>query len=93
MPAKELFSSVAWLEELNKVIQDYHLFAAQATPLEAKDFMAYHNACKAALAHILLLKKLAGTASHNEEEPDFLSLLQQAQKATQESGESDDSFN
>ena len=92
MPEKEIFSSAAWLEELNKVVQDYHLFAAQATSLDAKEFMAYHNACKSALAHILILKKLVGSAAQNEAEPDFLGLLQQAKTATQESGENDDSF-
>lgn len=93
MPEKEIFSSAAWSEELNKVIRDYHLFISQPPSLEAKEFTAYHNACKAALSHILILKKLVGSKSQSETEPDFLELLAQAQKETQESGENDDSFN
>ena len=92
MPEKDLFSSQAWLDDLNKAVQDYHLFATQQVSQEAKEFSAYHNACKAALAHILLLKKLTCSAASAEAEPDLFALLEQAQKATQEQGESDDSF-
>ena len=92
MLEKDIFSSQAWLNELNKAIQDYHLFVAQKTSLEPKEFMAYHNACKAALAHILILKKLVCAQEQSEIEPDFLTLLEQAQKATQQQGAEDDSF-
>ena len=92
MPEKDIFSSQAWSDDLNKAIQDYHLFATQPTSQDAKEFVAYHNACKAALAHILLLKKLVCSTSQSEAEPDFFTLLEQAQKATQEQGENDDSF-
>ena len=92
MPETEAFSSEAWSQELNKAVHDYHLFATQTTSLDAKEFMAYHNACKAALGHILILKKLIHSATEAEIAPDFLSLLTQAQKETSEREESDDPF-
>ena len=92
MPEKDIFSSQAWSDDLNKAIRDYHLFATQPVSQDTKEFIAYHNACKAALAHILLLKKLVFSTSQSELEPDFLTLLEQAQKATQQQGAEDDSF-
>ena len=92
MPETESFSSQAWSQELNKAIHDYHLFASQVTSLEAKEFMAYHNACKAALAHILILKKLIHSAVQSENSPNFLALLTEAQKATEGQEDDDDSF-
>lgn len=41
-----------------KVLNDYQLFIKQDVSLESKEFTAYHNACKSALAHLLLLTKL-----------------------------------
>lgn len=47
-------------EVLEKALQSYADFAAAAVPTEeAKDFAAYHGACKTAVAHIELLVKLA----------------------------------
>lgn len=40
-------------------INSYHEFYDQQTPETAKDFSAHHSACKAAIAHIELLLKLA----------------------------------
>ena len=94
MPEKDIFSSQAWLDELHKVVQDYHLFVHQNAPMEAKEFAAYHNACKAALAHILILKKFAQPPSQvtPASEMDLFDLLKQAQKATHDLGEENDSF-
>ena len=92
MLEKDIFSSQAWLNGLSKAIQDYQVFATQKTSLDPKEFIAYHNACKAALAHILILKKLVCAEAQSETEPDFFALLEQAQKATQQQGAEDDSF-
>lgn len=47
-------------EVLEKSLQSYADFAAAVVPTEeAKDFAAYHGACKTAVAHIELLVKLA----------------------------------
>ncbi len=43
---------------LHKAIQSYQEFANQSVPLNAKEFNAYHTACKSALMHIALLDKL-----------------------------------
>lgn len=83
--------SKTWDDYLNKAIQDYHLFATQQAPLDAKDFAAHHNACKAALAHILMIQKLMQPKDDKKEEPDFFDLLDQARKATHEEYQ-DDSF-
>jgi len=91
MADKNNILSATWADYLNKAIQDYHLFATQASPLDAKEFTAHHNACKAALAHILMIQKLMQPKEDKKEEPDFFDLLDQARKATNE-GYSDDSF-
>lgn len=91
MSDKNNFLSETWSDYLNKAIKDYHLFAMQASPLDAKEFTAYHNACKAALAHIVMLQKLMQLKDDKKNEPDFFDLLEQARKATDEEGH-DDSF-
>ena len=83
--------SEAWSDYLNKAIQDYHSFATQQAPLDAKDFATHHNACKAALAHILMIQKLMQPKEDKKEEPNFFDLLEQARKAT-DAEYQDDSF-
>ena len=90
MPDKENLLSCAWADYLNKAITDYHHFAKQSSPVEAKEFTAYHNACKAALAHILMIQKLMQTQENKSEDLNFFDLLEQARKETD--GEDDDSF-
>ena len=58
MADKKEILSAKWTDYLDKAIHDYHLFATQDSPMEAKEFTAHHNACKAALAHILMIQKL-----------------------------------
>ena len=82
MPDKKEDLSGAWSEYLNKAIKDYHLFATQVTPMEAKEFAAHHNACKAALAHVLMIQKLMQTKEDKTQEPNFFDLLEQARKET-----------
>lgn len=91
MSDKKDLLSETWTDYLNKAIQDYHLFATQTSPMEAKEFTAHHNACKAALAHILMLQKLMQPKEEKADEPNFFDLLEQARKATDEEYR-DDSF-
>ena len=58
MSDKDEILSEKRTDYLTKAIRDYHLFATQIAPLDAKEFTAHHNACKAALAHILMIQKL-----------------------------------
>ena len=88
MPDKKNILSCAWGDYLNKAIRDYDSFCTQSVPLEAKDFALYHNACKSALAHIVMLKKLMQSNEQKEIEPDFFDLLEQARKATNEDNDS-----
>ncbi len=92
MPEKEFTPTADWQEDLTKATKDYHLFSAQETPLEAKDFAAYHNACRAALAHILILKKICAPTLESPQQTDFLNLLEQARKATYDNTTDIDSF-
>ena len=92
MPDKTPFLSDDWTSILTKIIHDYKLFSEQPPPLEAKEFTSYHNACKAALAHILLLKKMTDNSSASPSEPDLFTLLDNARKATHDSNDADDSF-
>ena len=91
MPDKKEDLSGAWSEYLNKAIKDYHLFATQVTPMEAKEFTAHHNACKAALAHILMIQKLMQPKENKSEDLNFFDLLEQARKETNEP-DNNDSF-
>jgi len=92
MPDRNISQANDWNSFLTKAVQDYHHFATQSTPLDAKEFSAYHSACKAALSHILILKKLIETSSDNAPEQDLFSLLDNARKATYDSNDTDDSF-
>ena len=81
--------SGAWADYFQKAMTGYCQFADQSVSMEAKEFGAYHNACKAALAHILMIQKLMQTPVSKEEEPNLLDLLEQARKATNDESESD----
>ncbi len=81
--------SGAWADYFQKAMAGYCQFANQSVSMEAKEFGAYHNACKAALAHILMIQKLMQTPEAKEEEPNLLDLLEQARKATKDESESD----
>lgn len=92
MPDKENNLSEAWSDDLESALNDYHAFRTQKTPLEAKDFTAYHNACKAVLAHILMIKKMMNPMTQQNPETDFLNLLEQARKANHDENDENDSF-
>lgn len=91
MADKEQNLSSTWSEYLKKAIKDYQCFMAQSTPMEPKDFAAYHNAGKAALAHIAMIKKMIEEPDDKAKEMDFFDLLEQAREATHED-DRDNSF-
>ena len=67
---------------LEKAIQTYQPFANADCPMQAKDFNAYHTACKSALLHIALLVKILDL-SKKENIPvqtDLLDLIHQAKE-------------
>ncbi|WP_142849968.1 hypothetical protein [Telmatospirillum sp. J64-1] len=73
---------------LEQAAASYDDFAAQEAPLDAKGFAAHHAACRAALAHLDLLVKLArwaalsgGEAAGGGGESEAESLLAQARAA------------
>ena len=69
-----------------KVLNDYQLFIKQDVSLESKEFTAYHNACKSALAHLLLLTKLIQPMPESPEqtEKDWADLVKNAPDLKQE---------
>ena len=82
--------SNTWSEYLKKAVEDYRHFMAQPSPMEAKEFTSYHNAGKAALAHILMIKKMMASKEEDQKEMDFFDLLEQAREATHD--DTNDSF-
>ena len=67
---------------LEKAVQTYQNFANADCPMQAKDFNAYHTACKSALLHIALLVKILDL-SKKENIPvqtDLLDLIHQAKE-------------
>lgn len=63
---------------LDKALADYQSFLHQSVSLDPKEFSAFQNACKGALAHIALLLKLSGQSENPETEPDFATLIEEA---------------
>ena len=67
---------------IERAIGSYHHFYDQPTPTDAKEFASHHTACKAAIAHIELLLKLARWADLPDEcdgSDDLKIMLEQAQ--------------
>ena len=68
---------------IERAIASYHQFYDQPTPSEAKDFSSHHTACKAAIAHIELLLKLARWADlpdENKGDTDLAAILAKARE-------------
>ena len=66
---------------LEKAVQSYQAFAGENCPMDAKEFNAYHSACKAALLHIALLEKILDKSEIPlHEEPNLLDLIHQAKE-------------
>jgi len=80
MPDKKISLSELLTPVLDQALQHYISFTHQSPALDAKDFTAYHNACKAALAHIMLLEKLTKQTDPSNIQPNLLDLITQAQK-------------
>lgn len=75
-------------------IQSYRGFYDRPHPTEAKEFSAHHSACKAAIAHIELLLKLAAWAQLprecDEADQTLASLMADAQAELDHYHEDDD---
>ncbi len=66
---------------LEKAVRSYQNFASDNCPMDAKEFGAYHSACKAALLHIaLLVKILDNSEAVSDHKPDLLDLIHQAKE-------------
>jgi hypothetical protein len=63
-------------------IASYQEFSAQTAPEDAKQYIAHHNACRAALAHVDYLSKLAKWVTtshpHHDDAQDLQPLIQKA---------------
>ena len=76
--------------QIQSAIKSYEQFAACDSTEDAKTFAAHHSACKAAIAHIEALLKLARWTDSEESmpkpEPDtqFTSILAEAQEQENE---------
>lgn len=79
---KDLSLETLLPKKIDKAIADYEAFTQNAVPEDAKGFMAYHQACKGALSHIMMLLKLMGVVKPQEcTLPDADIWLSEAQTA------------
>ncbi|MCP5364917.1 MAG: hypothetical protein H6905_06795 [Hyphomicrobiales bacterium] len=72
---------------ISAALATYQRFSAGPTPEDAKSFLAYQTACRAALAHIHLLVKLADCTTpglDRVEDQDLNELIEVAKAAVQE---------
>lgn len=74
---------------MEKALTGYRLFAAEVQPKDPKGFAAHHAACRAALAHMELLVRLARWAeadenSKAEADEDMTKLIAEARMAISE---------
>ncbi len=80
-------------ERIAEVIADYEEFASLETPEDAKGFAAHHAACKAAIAHVELLLKLAKWSegeNFTQNGEDAEALIAKARSALEEMEEDGD---
>ena len=74
-------------------IASYQQFSHQITPDDPKQFIAYHNACRAALVHVDTLSKLTRWLVTQHPQPsdqhDLQPLLQQARRVMLDLGMTD----
>lgn len=73
-------------DAIARALTSYQNFLQQSVPADAKEFAAYHNACKVAIAHIELLIKLArwaelpdATAENHNEQILLAAMMQEAE--------------
>lgn len=68
-------------DAIDHAVQSYRNFSSESNEKQSKDFSAYHTACKAAIAHIELLLKLAAWAHLPREnaDADLSALMADAQ--------------
>ena len=84
-----IFSSEKWTVFLEKTMEDYRQFCQQPAPEDAKSFMVYHNACKAVLGHLLLIRKIMENNSSSPDVDALISLMAQAKREVENDDESD----
>jgi len=75
-----IFSADNWIPFVEKTMADYRQFSAQQAPEDAKSFMVYHNACKAVLGHLLMIRKMMETESVSTDTDALLALMAEARK-------------
>ncbi len=74
-------------QQLDDIIASYNSFAKTAPPEDAKGFAAHHSACKAALAHLDQLIKLAhwveedSSSQHPNQANEVERLIEKAKQA------------
>jgi len=89
MPALRKQIRAALPSLLGKALTGYRRFAAEPPPKDAKGFATHHAACRAALAHMELLLRLArwAEANGNSDESsgeDIAKLILEAREALSE---------
>lgn len=77
-------------QQIRRAARAYQVFADADAPADAKEFAAFHSACKSALAHLELLLKLyrwsAPTLADEQSHGDLENLLANARKALSHAG-------
>ncbi|MBR4927826.1 MAG: hypothetical protein IKY98_05825 [Alphaproteobacteria bacterium] len=69
---------------LKKALASYKEFLAKETWTDAKEFSAYHSACKNVLSHIALLIKLSADGEEENKDNPLFDWTQKAKNALQE---------
>lgn len=75
---------------LQNALASYETFLAKESWSDAKEFSAYHGACKAVLQHIALLLKLIGVQDTvSTDTDDFTKWIERAKSAVIQEEEND----
>ena len=77
---------------LNQALASYETFLAKEDWSDAKEFNAYHSACKAVLGHIALLMKLTQESEINISNPEMDNWLKKAKTASEKMEDFNDDF-
>ena len=76
-------------EKILKALCAYDDFSNRPPSEEVKEFSAYHNACKNALAHVVALLRLSEIVQTDSEDTSAQAWLSKAQMSLQQDGEYD----
>jgi hypothetical protein len=77
---------------LNQALASYETFLAKEDWSDAKEFNAYHSACKAVLGHIALLMKLTQENETNTSNSEISDWLKKAKMASEKLENFNDDF-